>query len=782
MAVQEKELGGIGQSVKRVEDDRFIRGRGNYVDDITLPNMLHMAILRSPLAHARLNSVDTSRALEVEGVVAVVTGKDLEAHNLAWMPTLSGDTQPVLVTDKVRFQGQEVAAVIAESVYAAWDALEHIEVDYDPLPVVTSPQQALAEGAPIIRDDKEGKTDNRCFEWEAGDKEATAKAFAEAEVVVELETHYPRSHPAPMETCGCVADVNPATGKTTIYMTSQAPHVHRTLFAMVAGLPEQKIQIISPDIGGGFGNKVPIYPGYVVATAASLLIGRPVKWIESRSDNLISTGFARDYYMKGALALQRDGTMLGLRVELLSDNGSAFADAQPSKCKAGLFHIVTGSYDLPAAHVVAEGAYTNKAPGGVAYRCSFRVTEASYLIERLVQNAAYELGMDPAELRLKNFIKPDQFPYRSATGFVYDSGDYEKALKLALEKVGYEDLEREKEEARKQGVLLGVGIASFTEVVGAGNSKEYDIVGLKMIDSAELRVHPTGKAILKIGVQSQGQGHETTFAQIVASELGIPAADVAVQHGDTDNTPYSLGTYASRSTPTAGAATAVVSRKLRDKAKQIAAHLLEVSQEDLEWETGRFSVKGAPDKAVTIQDVAFAAYTNFPDDVEAGLEGVHYYDPPNMTFPFGSYVVVVEVDRQTGEWKVRRMVAVDDCGVRINPMIVEGQIHGGLAEGFAIAAMQLITFDENGNCIGSNFMDYLLPTAWETPKFETFETVTPSPHHPVGAKGVGESATVGSPAAYVNAVIDALAPLGVRNIEMPLTSAKVWEAIQKAGG
>ena len=782
MATQEKEIAGIGHSVKRKEDDRFIRGAGTYVDDVVLPNMLHMALLRSPLAHARVNSINVDKAQALPGVIAVVTGETLAGHNLAWMPTLSGDTQAVLATDKVRFQGQEVAAVIAESPYIAWDALELIEVDYDPLPAITSPQQAIAEGAPLIRDDKEGQEDNRCYHWEAGDKEATDKVFAEAEKVVSLDTHYPRCHPAPIETCGCVADVNPGTGKTTIYMTSQAPHAHRTLFAMVAGLPEQNIRIISPDIGGGFGNKVPIYPGYVVATAASLLLGRPVKWIESRSENLISTGFARDYHMQGELALKNDGTMLGLRVNLQSDNGAFFADAQPSKFRAGLFHIVTGSYTFPAAHVVADGMYTNKAPGGVAYRCSFRVTEASYMIERLVQTAAYELDMDPAELRRKNFIQPEQFPFKSATGFEYDSGDYEKALDLALEKFGYNELRQEQLRLREQGKLLGIGLASFTEVVGAGNHKEYDIVGLKMFDSAELRVHPTGKAILKIGVKTQGQGHETTFAQIVAEELGIPPEDVAVQHGDTDNTPYGLGTYASRSTPVAGAATAVISRKLRDKAKKIAAHLLEVSEDDLEWETGRFFVKGAPDKAATIQEVAFAAYTNYPDGVEAGLEGVHYYDPPNMTYPFGTYLVAVDVDEETGEWKVRRLVAVDDCGVRINPMIVEGQIHGGLAEGFAIAAMQLITFDEDGNCIGSNFMDYLLPTAWETPKFEVFETVTPSPHHPLGAKGVGESPTVGSPAAYVNAVVDAIAHLGVRNIEMPLTPAKVWSAIQEAKG
>jgi carbon-monoxide dehydrogenase large subunit len=780
MATEAEEIRGLGHSVKRKEDDRFIRGKGNYIDDIKLPGMLYMSILRSPFAHAKINGVETSRAAALPGVVAVVTGELMAQHNLAWMPTLSYDTQAVLATDKVRFQGQEVAAVIAEDPYVAKDALELIDVDYEPLEPIVTPQRALESDAPIIRTDKEGQTSNHIYHWESGDKDATDSAFASADVVVALDTFYPRSHPSPVETCGCIADINPATGQATIYMTSQAPHAIRTVFALVAGLPEENIRIFSPDIGGGFGNKVPVYPGYVVATAASLLLGRPVKWIEERTENLISTGFARDFHMHGEMALKKDGTMLGLRVSLLADEGAFHADAQPSKFKVGLFHIVTGSYDLPAAHITADGAYTNKAPGGVAYRCSFRVTEASYMIERLVQNAAYELGIDPADLRLKNFIEKDQFPYKSATGFEYDSGDYHTAMNIALDTIGYRELRKEQEELRAQGKLIGVGLASFTEVVGAGPHKDYDILGLKMNDGAELRIHPTGKAILKLSCQTQGQGHETTFAQIVAEELGIQPEDIKVMHGDTDNTPYGLGTYASRSTPTSGAATAMVSRKIRDKARKLAAHLLEVSEDDVEFEKGKFSVKGAPDKVVTIQEVAFAAYTNFPDGMESGLEGVTYYDPPNLTFPFGTYAVSVEVDPETGEWKVRRVVAVDDCGVRINPMIVEGQIHGGLAEGFAMAAMEQITFDENGNCIGANFTDYLIPTAWETPKFELRETVTPSPHHPIGAKGVGESATVGSPAAYVNAVIDALRPLGVRNIDMPLTSAKVWEAIQKA--
>ena len=774
------EIGGIGHSIKRVEDARLIEGQGNFLDDITLPGMLHMALVRSPVAHARINGIDIDAAMAVDGVLAVVTGELMAAHNLAWMPTLSGDTQAVLATDKVRYQGQEVAAVIAVDPYIAADGAELVDVDYDVLPAVTTPQQSLDPDTVVIRDEKEGQTDNLAYEWESGDAAATAEAFARADRVVTLETHYPRSHPSPLETCGIVADVNTVTGQADIYMTSQAPHAHRTLFAMVAGLPEQNIRIISPDIGGGFGNKVPIYPGYVVATAASLVIGKPVKWVETRTGNLISTGFGRDYHMKGELALTDEGRILGLRVDVLSDQGAFYSDAQPSRYRAGLFHVVTGSYDFGAAHVACRGAFTNKAPGGVAYRCSFRITEASYLIERLVQTAAYELGIDPAEIRFRNFIQPEQFPYETPTGFVYDSGDYPTALRKALDEVGYERLRAEQAEARAQGRLIGIGIAHFTEAVGAGPAHTYDIAGLKMIDSAELRVHPTGKAILKLGVKTQGQGHETTFAQIVAEQTGIPAYDIKVEHGDTDHTPYGLGTYASRSTPVGGAATAVVAGKIADKARHIAAHLLEAAVEDIEAEAGKLYVKGSPDRSVTIQDVALAAYTNLPEGMEYGLEDVTYYNPPNLTFPYGSYIVVVEVDPDTGVWKVERMVALDDCGVRINPMIVEGQIHGGLTEGFAMSSMQWITFDEDGNCIGSNFMDYLVPTAWETPRFELLETVVPSPHHPIGAKGVGESATVGSPAAYVNAVVDALAHLGVRNIDMPVLPDRVWEAIDSA--
>ncbi len=778
MSLDEIKIGGLGASRRRVEDNRFVRGKGNYVDDIVLPGMLHMEILRSPLAHAKIKSIDTSAAWEIPGVRLVLTGEMMAARNLAWMPTLSYDTQAVLATDKVRFQGQEVAAVIADDPYIAKDACLKIVVEYEALPVIVNPTQSMALGAPLIRDDKENQTSNKIFDWEIGDKQATDKAFADADLVSKLELHYPRSHPSPMETEGAIADYDRATGKLTVYMTSQAPHIIRAAVALVAELPEHLIRIVSPDLGGGFGNKVPVYPGYVISILASILCERPVKWIDDKSGNLISTHYARDVYLKGELALRKDGKILGFRMHTLSDHGAFFSDAQPSKFKIGLLHSAFACYDIPVAHLVAEGFYTNKAPGGVAYRCSFRVTEGMFFQERMVQAAADDLGMDQAEFRRVNFVKDNDFPHRTAFGFLTDSGQYGKCLDIGLEAIGYKDFKKEQADAAKRGRLLGIGISTMTEPLGAGNSREYDILGIKMFDSAELRVHMTGKAILRTGAKSQGQGHETTWAQIVAHELGIPADDIVVEEGDTDTAPFGMGTYASRSTPVAGAAVAMASRKVRAKARKIAAHLLEVSEEDIEWELGRFYVRSSKDRGVTIQECAMAAYSNMPDGMEPGLESVSYYDPPNLTWPFGAYFVKVEVDPETGVWDVLKVVAVDDCGVRINPMIVEGQIMGGLTEAYAAAAMQFITFDAAGNCIGSNYMDYLLPTAWETPGFELHEVVTPCPHHPIGAKGVGECATVGGPAAFVNAVVNALKGSGVRNIDMPLLPDRVYQALQ----
>jgi carbon-monoxide dehydrogenase large subunit len=769
---------GFGRMLRK-EDARFVRGRGQYVDDVNLPGMLHGAILRSPYAHARIVSIDTSAAEAHPRVKAVITGKVLETLKLAWMPTLSGDVQSVLATDKVRFQGQEVAFVVAEDHYCARDALELIDVEYEPLDAVYDARRALDPDAPIIRDDLEGRANNHIYDWEAGDRAACDAVFAGAEVVVAQDLLYPRVHPAPMETCGSVAHMDKVTGKLTIWTTTQAPHAHRTLYALVAGLPEQKIQVISPDIGGGFGNKVGIYPGYVCSVVGSIVTGAPVKWVEDRSENLMSTSFARDYHMHGEIAATRDGKVLGLRVDVLADHGAFNGVAQPTKFPAGFFHIFTGSYDYPAAHCKVTAVYTNKAPGGVAYACSFRITEAVYLVERMIDCLADELQIDPAELRMRNLLRPEQFPYITPTGWEYDSGDYPRALREAMRIAGYEDLRREQAERRRRGdlPLMGIGLSFFTEGVGAGPRKHMDILGLGMADGAELRIHPTGKGQLRISVQTQGQGHETTFAQIVAQELGIPPEDIEVIHGDTDNTPFGLGTYGSRSTPVSGAAAAVAARRVKDKARLIAAAALECAPEDLEWENGRYHVKGDPDQGRTIQEIALLSHGSLelPDGVEGHLDASVVYNPPNLTYPFGAYICVVDVDPETGVVKVRRFIAVDDCGPRINPMIVEGQVHGGLADGVGMALMEVIAFDETGNNLGGSFMDYLLPTSMECPSWELGETVTPSPHHPIGVKGVGESATVGSPAAVVNAVMDALQ---IRHADMPLTPAAVWRAAQ----
>ncbi len=770
---------GFGR-LKRKEDARFIRGQGTYLDDIELPGMVHGAILRSPYAHAEIVSIDTSAALAHPNVAAVVTAKDLETLGLAWMPTISYDTQAVLAGDKVRFQGQEVAFVIATDEYSANDALALIDVEYEPLPVVVNARKALDPEAPLIRDDKSGQIDNLASPtWEAGDGAATDRAFAEADTVVARDMIYPRCHPAPLETCGIIADFNPESGQLDIYNGNQAPHAHRTVYAHVAGLAEHMIRIRCQDIGGGFGNKVPVYPGYVCAIAGSIVAGVPVKWVENRTENLTSTGFARDYIMRGEICA-KDGKITGLRVDVIADHGAFDSTAQPTKFPAGFFHIVTGSYDLDAAHCTVTAVYTNKAPGGVAYRCSFRITEAVYLVERMVEALAWEMNVDPIELRMRSFIRPEQFPYETATGWTYDSGDYHKTMKLAMEMADYEGLRREQEEKIANGEIMGIGVTFFTEGVGAGPRRHMDILGLAMNDGAELRVHPSGKAVVSISAQSQGQGHETTFAQIVAEELGISPNEIMVRHGDTDKTPYGLGTYGSRSTPVSGGAVAVVSRKVRDKARAFAAVMLETRPEDLAWEKGRWYVKGDPERGASIESIAEYAYgpNPLPEGLEGGLDANAVYDPPNLTYPYGAYISVVDIDPGTGKVTLRRFIAVDDCGVKINPMVVEGQIHGGLAEGVGIALMELISFDEQGNCLNASFMDYLLPTALECPEWECGETVTPCPHHPIGAKGVGESACNGSPPCITNAVIDGLyRAKGIKHMDMPCNPARVWAAM-----
>jgi carbon-monoxide dehydrogenase large subunit len=786
-------LEGIGCSRKRREDPRFIQGKGTYVDDVKMPGMTFGVMVRSPYAHARIKRIDTSRALALPGVVAVITAEELKPFKLHWMPTLAGDVQAVLADGKVSFQNQEVAFVIAEDRYIAADGAELVEVEYEELPAVVDPFKALEPDAPVIREDLAGKNTgahgarrhhNHIFTWQIGDKDKTARAFDSAEVTVKQDMLYPRVHPCPLETCGCVASFDKIKGDLTVYITSQAPHVVRTVVGLLSSIPESKIRIISPDIGGGFGNKVGVYPGYVCAIAASIVLGRPVKWIESRAENLTTTAFARDYWMTGELAATKDGIIKALRVQVTADHGAFDACADPTKWPAGMFHVCTGSYAIPNAFVSVDGVYTNKFPGGVAYRCSFRVTEAVYLIERMVDVLAQKLAIDKAEIRLRNFVRKEQFPYQSPLGLEYDSGDYEPALRKAMAAMNYQALRAEQAERRKDPEaewLMGIGIVTFTEIVGAGPSKMCDILGVGMFDSCEIRVHPDGSAIARMGTITQGQGHQTTYAQIIASEAGIPASVIQVEEGDTSTAPYGLGTYGSRSTPVAGAAIARASRKIREKARRIAAHLLEVSPDDLEFDLDRFVVKGAPQQVKTMKEIAWAAYNNVPQGMEMGLETVDYYDPPNFTFPFGAYMCVLDINRFTGESKVRRFYALDDCGTRINPMIIEGQIHGGLTEGLAVAMGQELPYDEQGNVLGGTLMDYFVPTAVETPVWDTDFTVTPSPHHPIGAKGVAESPHVGSIPCFTSAVVDAFSHLGITHMNMPHNAYRIWQQSHALG-
>ncbi len=787
---REDALQGIGCSRKRKEDPRFVQGKGNYVDDIKMPGMLFADMVRSPYAHARIKGINKERALALPGVHAVLTADDLKPLNLHWMPTLAGDVQAVLADEKVHFQYQEVAVVVADDRYIAADAIDLVEVEYEPLPVLVDAHKAMDPDAPVLREDLAGKNEgahgqrrhhNHIFSWEAGDRDPTDRVFEQAEVTVKQEMYYHRVHPSPLETCGCVASFDKVNEQLTVYITSQAPHVVRTVVSMLSGIPESKVRIVSPDIGGGFGNKVGIYPGYVNAIVASIVLGRPVKWVEDRMEHLSTTAFARDYHMTGELAADKDGHIKALRVHVLADHGAFDACADPSKFPAGLFHICTGSYDVPVAHVQVDGVYTNKAPGGVAYRCSFRVTEAVYVIERTLDVLAQKLGIDKAEIRRRNFVKPEQFPYKTALGWELDSGDYHTALDKVLAAVDYDGLRKEQEEKRARGELMGIGLVTFTEIVGAGPTRTCDILGVGMFDSAEIRVHPTGSVIARMGTITQGQGHQTTYAQIIASELGLPSDHIQIEEGDTDTAPYGLGTYGSRSTPVGGAATAVAARKIRAKAQKIAAHLLEVDENDLEWDIDRFKVKGVPGQEKTMKEVAWAAYNNLPEGMEPGLEAVDYYDPPNFTYPFGAYLCVVDIDKHTGQTHIRRFYALDDCGTRINPMIIEGQIHGGLNEGYAVAMGQELPYDEEGNSLGNTFMDYFIPTFVETPHWETDYTVTPSPHHPLGAKGVAESPHVGSIPCFTSAVVDAFAQLGVTHMNMPHSAYRVWQQIHELG-
>ena len=792
-------LKGLGCSRKRVEDARFTQGQGNYVDDIQLPGMLHGDFVRSPYAHARVKSINIEAAMALPGVVAVLTAKDLEPLNLHWMPTLAGDKQMVLADGKVLFQGQEVAFVVANDRYIAADAVELVEVDYEELEVIVDPFKSLQSDV-VLREDlvaEDGsipngahgprKHPNHIFTWEAGEEEVTNQVIDNADVVATEEMYYHRTHPCPLETCGSVASMDKVNGKLTLWGTFQAPHVVRTVASLLSGIEEHNIRVVSPDIGGGFGNKVGVYPGYVCSIVASIVTGVPVKWVEDRMENLMSTAFARDYWMKGKISATKEGKITGLRCHVTADHGAFDACADPTKFPAGFMNICTGSYDIPVAYLGVDGVYTNKAPGGVSYRCSFRVTEAVYFIERMIEVLAIELNMDPAELRSINFIKKEQFPYTAALGWEYDSGDYQTAWDKALLAVDYKGLraeQAERVEAFKRGEtrkVMGIGLSFFTEIVGAGPVKNCDILGMGMFDSCEIRIHPTGSAVARLGTISQGQGHATTFAQILATEIGLSAESITIEEGDTDTAPYGLGTYGSRSTPVAGAAAAMAGRKIRAKAQMIAAYLLEVHDNDVEFDVDRFVVKGSPEQFKTMKEIAYAAYNQAIPGLEPGLEAVSYYDPPNMTYPFGAYVCVMDIDVDTGVPEIRRFYALDDCGTRINPMVIEGQIHGGLTEALAVALGQEIAYDDMGNVKTATLMDFFLPTAWEVPNYETDFTVTPSPHHPIGAKGVGESPHVGGVPCFSNAVQDAFRPFGNRHTNMPHDHWRIWQTANNLG-
>lgn len=786
----------IGAALKRKEDPRLITGEAKYLDDIRLPGMLFAAILRSPYAHAKIKSIRTDKAAKLPGVVAVFTGedfKDLPPLPCAWQADAGRiqnniNTPRVLEIDRVTHAGMGVAVVVAEDRYTAEDALNLIEVEYEPLPVVVDAEKATQPGAPQIH---ANAPNNICFDWSCGNKEATEKALSESDVVVKQKLINQRLIPTAMEPRGCIAQYLPASDEYTVWMTSQAPHIMRLLLtAFIFGIPETKMRVIAPQIGGGFGTKIFLYPEYCLTVALAKKLGRPVKWMETRRENYLATIHGRDHVTYLEVGAKRDGTITALKVKTYANLGGILSTIGPGIPTTLYGRMLSGAYKIPHIYCNVLGTYTNTAMVD-AYRGAGR-PEATYVVERAVDLVARELNMDPAEVRRKNFIQPGDFPYAPAdnllAGLKYDSGDYEKALNKALEMVGYSSFRKEQEEARKQGRYLGIGLSSYVEICGAAPSAWIGVSatgqgwGAAMWESANLRVHLTGKVVLTVGTQPQGQGHETTMAQIVAEQLGIPVEDVIVQVGDTLGTPFGYGTYASRSAAVGGTAVYHSAQKIKEKSKRIAAHLLEAAPEDMVFEGGRAYVKGSPDKGKTIQEIAAAAALGYslPPGLEPYLDDITYYDPPECTYPFGTHICVVEVDKDTGEVKVLRYVAVDDVGKRINPMIVEGQIHGGIAQGVAQALWEGAVYNENAQLITGSLMDYAVPKATFFPKFELGSTETPSPTNPLGVKGVGETGTIASTAAAANAVIDALSPFGIRHLDMPLTPEKIWRAMQSA--
>ena len=782
----------IGESIKRVEDHRFITGTGEYTDDIVLPRMTHAYILRSHLAHAKIKSVDTTAAKSADGVVAVFTGEDVAHINgipTGWQVNFTdGEVMrepkhPLLVKDKALHVGDGVAIVIAESKEQACDAANLIEVDYEELSVVVDASKALEAGAPMVHDEL---PDNRAFDWQLGDKAATDTGMAKAHHVTKMKIRNQRMIANAIEPRSYIGDYSKAKDQYTLYTSSQNPHVIRLLMcAFVLGIPEHKTRVVSKDVGGGFGSKIFHYAEEALVTWASQQIARPVKWTAERSEAFVTDAHGRDHNTIAEMGFDKDGNITALRVHTDANLGaylSTFAPAIPTYLYGTLLQ---GQYVTPAIHVTVNGVFTHTTPVD-AYRGAGR-PEATYLLERLIDTAAAEMGMDPAELRMKNFIPAfdgvDQPGYQTQVALQYDSGNYEATMRKALDVLGYDDLRKEQEEARKQGRYIGVGFSSYIEACGIAPSAVVGSLGARagLYESANVRVQPTGKVSVHTGSHSHGQGHDTTFAQVAADHLGIALEDIEIIHGDTEQVPFGMGTYGSRSLAVGGSAIVKALDKVKEKGAKVAAHLLEASEQDLEYIDGKWTVKGT-DKSIGFGEVALASYVphNFPEGLEPGIEFNSFYDPANFTYPFGTYIAVVEVDAETGTTEIKRFVAVDDVGNVVNPMIVDGQVHGGLAQGIGQALLEGAVYDESGQLTTGTYLDYAMPRADDLPSFEVDRNVTPCPHNPLGVKGCGEAGAIGSTPAIVNAVVDALRPLGIKDLEMPLTPQKVWAAVQNA--
>ena len=776
----------IGAAVKRREDPRFITGHGQYTDDIKLPGMLNMAILRSPYAHAKINSIDTSKARALPGVRAVYTGKDLQGK-VGNMPAVfiipdanfKMPAYPVMAVDRVRYTGDAVAAVVADDPFTARDALEAIEVDYEPLPVVVNEEEALKPGAPQLHDDV---PNNELYHWKIAGGDVDA-AFRDAEVVVKHRFIQQRLVPNAMETRGAVARWDPGMQELTLWATTQNPHIERFFCTVIMGIPENKVRVLSRDVGGGFGSKIDGYPGEMITIFASRDLGMPVKWIEDRRENFVATIHGRAQTHEVELAATKDGKVTGLRVKSYANMGAYTSTGPAAGVPTWLFGlVVTGAYTIPNASVEVIGAMTNTTPTS-AYRGAGR-PEASFMIERMMDLLGRELGMDPVDVRRKNLVPADAFPYSNALGLSYDSGNYQAALDKALAMVGYDSLRQEQARLRQQGRYIGIGLSTYMECCGLAPSRLMDDIGFQagQWEVGTVRLLATGKAIVLTGTSPHGQGEETTYAQIVSDKLGVPVEDIEVVHGDTGAIPMGWGTYGSRGNAVGGSAVYLASEKVLEKAKKLAAHLLEAAPEDIVAEAGKFSVAGSPGKSLSIQDIALQANLawNLPEGMAPGLEENSFFDPLNFVFPFGTHICVSEVDAETGETKILRYIAVDDCGVVINPMIVDGQIHGGVAQGIGQALYEYAVYDDSGNLVTGSMLDYAVPNATQIPAMELDRTVTPAPQTPHGAKGVGEAGTIASTQAVVNSVMDALAPFGIQSIDMPLTPERVWRAVEEA--